>query len=734
MTDANRSALIVASDTYTDPGLRKLRAPEADARALTAVLEDPDIGGFDVRTLLNEPAHEVNQAVEEFFADRRPTDLLLVHFSCHGIKDMHGELYLAASNTRLGRLGSTAVAAEFVNRQMSRSRSRRIVLLLDCCYAGAFERGLMTRAGVEMGIEQQFDGRGRAVITASNAMEYAFEAGEVADSREQSPSVFTSALVEGLRTGDADRNQDGIVGLGELYEYVFDKVRAATPSQTPGKWFFGVEGDLYIARRSQPVTTPVPLLPELQQAIDSPLAWVRAAAVQELTAVLHGGHAGMSLAARLALERLTDDDSRMVAAAAVAALGTRPEKSTTGHGLAREEADRKARADAERRAQEEADRKARAETERRAREEADRKARAKAERRAREESERQAKAKADAERQAQEEAKRQAQEEAERQAQEEAERQAQEEIRAALAIMVEDLVGTSADEVQMDADIRDDLDIDSLSAIELVMEAENRFDIVIPEDEIADLTTVREAVEYIRELQREAGKALFPAPLAMSLSRGRALPGCEALLVARRASRRRPDRREHRGSGVRGGNGLLASGLVRCRRCRWRGRAHRRRSLWRPGGRMGVGHQPGDGERRQAAERDEYHSSGFPGQSATRLAGARPRWDGELVRGHRDASGHRPRADHAREDLVAQPARLAGDVIGASGPPGRILRGQHHHERGHIGRHPGGQRRQQAVPVRDRYLQRRAVERPGPGQALIGHNTEGVQVARRAAR
>ena len=318
---ATRSALIVASDHYTDPGLRRLRAPASDARALAAVLQDPGIGGFEVRTLLNEPAHEVNLAVEEFFADRRPDDLLLVHFSCHGVKDEDGELYFATANTVLGRLGATAVAAEFVNRRMSRSRSRRVVLLLDCCYAGAFERGLVARAGQEMGIEQQFGGRGRAVITASSAMEYAFEAGELADTREVAPSVFTSALVEGLETGEADRDQDGLVALDELYDYVYDKVRTATPNQTPGKWTFGVQGELYIARRARPVTTPAPLPPELQQAIDSPLAAVRAAAVQELARLLRGRHAGLALAARLALEQLTDDDSRTVAAAATAALG-----------------------------------------------------------------------------------------------------------------------------------------------------------------------------------------------------------------------------------------------------------------------------------------------------------------------------------------------------------------------------------------------------------------------------
>ncbi len=320
--DGPRSALIVASDDYTDPGLRQLRAPASDAQALAGVLRDPQIGGFEVRTLLNEPAHEVNLAVEEFFADRRPDDLLLLHFSCHGVKDEGGELYFATANTKLRRLGATAVAAEFVNRRMSRSRSRRVVLLLDCCYAGAFERGMTARAGTGMAIEEQFGGRGRAVITASSAMEYAFEGNELADTRELAPSVFTSALVEGLETGDADRDQDGMVALDELYDYVYDKVQAATPNQTPGKWTFGVQGDLYIARRARPVTTPSPLPPELQQAVDHPLAAVRAGAVQELARLLQSRHAGLALAGKLALERLTEDDSRAVSAAATAALGT----------------------------------------------------------------------------------------------------------------------------------------------------------------------------------------------------------------------------------------------------------------------------------------------------------------------------------------------------------------------------------------------------------------------------
>lgn len=326
--DGVRRALIVAGYDYQDPGLRRLRAPAHDAESLARVLHDPQIGGFDVQSMINESAQKVNESVEDFFADRRPEDLLVLHFSCHGVKDEAGELYFAMANTNLRRLASTGVPADFVNRRMSRSRSRRIVLLLDCCYAGAFGRGMTAKAGQVVHVEEQFGGRGRVVITASGAMEYAFEDAELADASEVPASVFTKALVEGLETGDADTNQDGVIDLDELYDYVYDRVKEATPNQTPGKWTFALEGGLHIARRCRPVTTPAALPPALQDAIVSPLAGIRLGAVHEIERLLAGGHAGLMLAAKQVLEHFREDDSRMVASAAVAALaGHSPSQS-----------------------------------------------------------------------------------------------------------------------------------------------------------------------------------------------------------------------------------------------------------------------------------------------------------------------------------------------------------------------------------------------------------------------
>jgi hypothetical protein len=318
--DGARSALIVATARYDDPALRGLRGASADADALEQVLSDPEIGGFDIRTVIDQPAHVVAEAVEEFFADRAPQDLLVVHFSGHGIKNQDGELHFAASNTKVARLGSTAIAAQFVNRQMNASRSRRIVLLLDCCYAGAFDRGMAARAVRDLDIQERFGGRGRAVITASGALEYAFEGNQLAEDRNPEPSMFTSAMVRGLLTGEADRNQDGgsawTSSTSTSTTPSVKSLRTRRPASGPSAW--------RVTSTWLDAGAQSPRRHHSRGNSSSPsralLAGVRSGAVQELVRLVNGHHQGLALGARLALERLADDDSRAVATAATAAI------------------------------------------------------------------------------------------------------------------------------------------------------------------------------------------------------------------------------------------------------------------------------------------------------------------------------------------------------------------------------------------------------------------------------
>jgi hypothetical protein len=245
-TKGRRLALIVASSQFTDETLQQLVAPGQDAADLARVLEDATIGGFEVKRLINRPSHEVRREIEAFFANRKRDDLLLLYFSGHGVKDDDGRLYLATTDTRRGLFRSTAVPATFVNETMTASRSRRQVLVLDCCHSGAFARGMVAKGGDSVDIRDRFEGRGRVVLTASNATQYAFQGDEIIG--EGSRSVFTHSLVQGLETGEADLDGDGWISLDELYDYVYDRVTDETPQQTPGKWTFDLQGDIRIAR------------------------------------------------------------------------------------------------------------------------------------------------------------------------------------------------------------------------------------------------------------------------------------------------------------------------------------------------------------------------------------------------------------------------------------------------------------------------------------------------------
>jgi acyl carrier protein len=70
-------------------------------------------------------------------------------------------------------------------------------------------------------------------------------------------------------------------------------------------------------------------------------------------------------------------------------------------------------------------------------------------------------------------------------------------VRAELADIVNEIVGIPADSVQMEKSFVDDLDIDSLSMVEVVVAAEEKFDVRIPDDEVKNLKTVADAVNFI---------------------------------------------------------------------------------------------------------------------------------------------------------------------------------------------------------------------------------------------
>jgi len=217
---------LIGNGEYRDPKLAALHAPTGDVHALRDVLADPAIGAFDVTSLVDADHLAVHKAIEGFLDPQcDPHDLRLLYITCHGIRsEARGSLNLAAADTSSDSPLSTTVSDRFVSNLMDECRAQAVVLILDCCYSGAFDSD--TR-----GVLQLFDTSrtGRVVLMACSHLGYAFEDTE----NPGRGSLFTGYLVEGLRTGDADLDHDGLVPITELYEHTSTRMYDDGRGQLP---------------------------------------------------------------------------------------------------------------------------------------------------------------------------------------------------------------------------------------------------------------------------------------------------------------------------------------------------------------------------------------------------------------------------------------------------------------------------------------------------------------------
>jgi formylglycine-generating enzyme required for sulfatase activity len=234
---AKRHALLIGISRYGE-GLQPIPSALLDVEKMAEVLLDPELGGIEEPHLqvLRDPGRtELASAIESFYADKEVNDLLLLYFSGHGFRDDDRQLLLSSAESkkvqpdgksRVQR-ATTLTAAE-VRGFMERSRCKRQVVILDCCFSGAFAEGLMAKDEGPMEIEGMLGGKGRAILTSSDAIETS-RAPEAGDGL----SVYTRFLVEGIQTGAADRQRRGWLDPEDLHLYAKSRVLEVAPSMTP---------------------------------------------------------------------------------------------------------------------------------------------------------------------------------------------------------------------------------------------------------------------------------------------------------------------------------------------------------------------------------------------------------------------------------------------------------------------------------------------------------------------
>ncbi|MEA5554236.1 GUN4 domain-containing protein [Anabaena cylindrica UHCC 0172] len=249
-----RIALLIGVSEY-EPGLNQLAGAVKDIEAMQRVLQHPEMGGFaesEIIVMPNPQKWDLENTIEKLFANRKKDDLLLLYFSGHGIIDDSGNLYLTNSQTHKydnGNLVETsATAASLIHRFMENSRSQRQVIILDACFSGAFAEGMQAKDDSNVDINKELGGKGRAVLTSSSSSQYSFE------QAEEELSVYTRYIVNGIETGAADTDNDGMISVDELHEYARKKVQEAAPAMSPK--IYAVEEGFKIKVAKAPIGNP----------------------------------------------------------------------------------------------------------------------------------------------------------------------------------------------------------------------------------------------------------------------------------------------------------------------------------------------------------------------------------------------------------------------------------------------------------------------------------------------
>jgi hypothetical protein len=220
---ATRFALLVGNN-QGQHGDAHLRFAESDTARLAELLTR--LGGFapyGTVVLLARDAGELRRSLADLDARLRATPgehLVLVYYSGHADAQA---LHLGPSAYPLVELRETVTALPAATR----------VLILDACQAGVLTRpkGGAPGPGFEVdlgrGRGRGEDAKGLAILASSAGSELAQESDQLG------ASVFTHFLRVGL-AGLADRNHDGSVSLGEVFDYTADRTLAATLGTTTG--------------------------------------------------------------------------------------------------------------------------------------------------------------------------------------------------------------------------------------------------------------------------------------------------------------------------------------------------------------------------------------------------------------------------------------------------------------------------------------------------------------------
>lgn len=198
-----------------------LRYTDDDAYRMYAFFKSPEGGALDddhIRILIDEDATRENilNTMNDVYGKAGKNDLILLYFSGHGLRGSFLPIDFDGFNNKLYH--------DEINRIFKNSQAKLKLCIADACHSGSLlaSRGDMIPETIQTFYQSLAEaGPGSALLMSSKSDETSLE------SKGLRQGVFSHFLIRGLK-GEADSNNDGIVSIQELYNFIFFNVRAYT--------------------------------------------------------------------------------------------------------------------------------------------------------------------------------------------------------------------------------------------------------------------------------------------------------------------------------------------------------------------------------------------------------------------------------------------------------------------------------------------------------------------------
>ena len=242
-SELRKVGIVIANATFADAArLPNLKYPLQDADQLANILSDKNYGRFDnIIPVLNETSTTIRRQVESSVRSNRDA-FLLIYYSGHGKIGEDGRLFLAASDTNVDFLFTSGVRFKDLVDIVEGYNHRRVGFILDCCYAGAAVSDL--RGTTEDEVKAVTAGKQVFVLCGSSSIQTAKELDALGH------GVLTAGILSGIQSGAADRDDDGIITLNDLFQFCSEFAsRHSHQEPVCANWLTGIE--LPIARVSR---------------------------------------------------------------------------------------------------------------------------------------------------------------------------------------------------------------------------------------------------------------------------------------------------------------------------------------------------------------------------------------------------------------------------------------------------------------------------------------------------